>query len=279
MNHIAPGCRTLAAGLTAALASGALLAGASSAAAAPRNDDFADALPLRIGRDVTGNVNGAGRQAGERLHGGSLATHSVWYRFRAKRRVTVLLGTCSSNFDTVVAVYTGRRVSGLRTVDFNNDGCGRTGGGSRVSFTARKGRTYRIAVAGFTANGRFKLTVDRIFTPLNDDLVDAVALTPGSGVSASTRGATRELNEPGHAFNGPHTVWFKLTLATETPVTVNACNGSFPALTVYTGSRMGTLKRVATEDDCNVSFTAFAGITYRVVAEDGGSGGSFRISL
>jgi len=279
MNHISQGRRMVVAGFAAAMASCALMAGASSAAAAPRNDDFADALPLRIGRDVTGNVNGAGRQPGERLHGGSLATHSVWYRFRAKRRVSVLLGTCSSNFDSVVAVYTGRRVSALRAVDFNNDGCGRTGGGSRVSFTARKGRTYRIAVASFTASGRFRLTVDRIFTPLNDDLVDAVALTAGSGISASTRGATRELNEPGHAFNQPHTVWFKLTLPTETPVTVNACNGSFPALTVYTGSSMGRLKRLATDHDCDVSFTALAGTTYRVVAEDGGSGGSFRISF
>lgn len=279
MNHPTQRRRTLVAGLAAALASCALLASASGAAAAPRNDDFGDAPSLRIGRDVSGNVNGAGRQPGERLHGGSLATHSVWYRFRARRRVTVLLGTCSANFDTVLAVYTGRRVSGLRAVEFNNDGCGRTGGGSRVSFTAKKGRTYRIAVAGFTGNGRFRLTVDRIFTPLNDDLADAVALTPGSGISASSRGATRELNEPGHASNDPHTVWFKATLATDTPVTVNACNGSFPTITVYTGSSMGTLKRVATDDDCNVSFTALAGITYRVVAEDGGSGGSFRISL
>ena len=270
--------RTLVAGMAVGLASCALLASASTAAAAPPNDDFADAVALRVGRDVTGNVNGAGRQRGERLHGGSLATHSVWYRFRARRRVSVQLGTCSSNFDTVIAVYTGRRVSALRAVDFNNDGCGRTGGGSRVSFTARKGRTYRIAVAGFTASGRFKLTVDRIFTPLNDDLADAVALTPGSGVSASTRGATREMSEPGHASNEPHTVWFKLTLPTERAVTVNACNGSYPGLTVYTGSSMSTIKRVAA-GGCSVSFTALAGTTYRVVAEDGGSGGSFRISF
>jgi hypothetical protein len=278
MNYPTQRRRTLVACLAAGLASCALLASASSAVAAPRNDDMADAIPLRVGKAVNGNVNGAGRQRGEPLHGGSLATHSVWYRFRAKRRVSIQLGTCSSNFDTVIAVYTGRRVSGLRRVEFNNDGCGRTGGGSRVGFTARKGRTYRIAVAGFTGTGRFRLTVGRIFTPLNDDLADAVALTPGSGVGASTRGATRELGEPGHAFNGAHTVWFKLTLPAETPVTVNACNGSSPGLTVYTGSTMGTLKRVV-GGTCNASFTALAGTTYRVVAENGGSGGSFRISL
>ena len=279
MNYPTQRRRTLVACLAAGLASCALLASASSAMAAPRNDDLADAIPLRVGRDVNGNVKGAGRQPGERLHGGSLATHSVWYRYRARRRISVQLGTCSSNFDTVIAVYTGRRVSRLRAVEFNNDGCGRTGGGSRVSFTARKGKTYRIAVAGFTGNGRFRLTADRIFTPLNDDLADAVALTPGSGISASSRGATRELNEPGHAVNGPHTVWFKLTLPAETPVTVNACNGSFPTLTAYTGSSMGTLKRVASTRECSVSFTALAGTTYRVVAENHGSGGSFRISL
>jgi hypothetical protein len=45
----------------------------------------------------------------------------VWYRFRARRKVTVLLGTCRSNFDTVVAVYAGGEVTSLRQVDFNND--------------------------------------------------------------------------------------------------------------------------------------------------------------
>jgi hypothetical protein len=276
--HTFTGPRRTTLGATVAIAfvCVALSGVAATASAAPRNDDFADASPLRLGRDVRGNINGATRQRGEPQHANSLATHSVWYRFTAKRRVGVLLGTCSSNFDTVVAVYSGRRVSGLREVDFNNDGCGR-GGGSRVSFTARKGKTYRIAVAGFAALGRFKLTVDRIFTPLNDDLVDAVALTPGTSLSASTHSATRELREPAHADNLPHTVWFKLSVPAQTQINLNACNSSYPTLTVYTGSSMGTLTRVATDDNCAVSFTSLPGTTYRIVAENGGSGGSFRI--
>lgn len=266
-------------GLTAiAVLCAGSLGSAAAASAAPRNDDFADATALRLGRDVRGNITGATKQRGEPPHAGSLATHSVWYRFSAKRRTGVLLGTCSASFDSVVAVYSGRRLTRLREVDFNNDGCGSGGGGSRVSFTARRGVTYRIAVAGFTAGGRFKLTVDRIFTPLNDDLADAVALTPGSGISASTTSATRELREPGHADNDPHTVWFKVRVATQTDLTLNACNGSYPTLTVYTGSSMTTLRRVATESDCSARFTALPGITYRIVAEDY-SAGSFRISL
>jgi hypothetical protein len=256
----------------------AALGGAATASAAPRNDNFGNAATLRVGKAVKGTISGATNQHGEPRHANSLATHSVWYKLRARSRVGVLLGTCSANFDSVVAVYSGGRLSGLREVDFNNDGCGRSSGGSRVSFTAKKGKTYHIAVAGFAASGRFRLTVDRIFTPLNDDLADAVALTPGSGLSASTRNATRELREPAHADNQPHTVWFKLGLPAGGPVTVNACNGSFPTLTVYTGSTMRTLTRFATEDNCRVTFTAAPGTTYRIVAEDGGSGGSFRIS-
>lgn len=270
--------RRILLGLTAiAVLCAGSLGSAAAASAAPRNDDFADASALRLGKDVRGRINGATKQRGEPRHAGSLATHSVWYRFSAKRRAGVLLGTCSASFDTVVAVYSGRRLARLREVDFNNDGCGR-GGGSRVSFTARKGVTYHIAVAGFTAGGRYTLTVDRIFTPLNDDLADAVALTPGSGISASTSSATRELREPGHTDNSPHTVWFKLRVAAQADVALDACNGSHPTLTVYTGSSMSTLRRVATGGYCSARFTALPGITYRIVAEDW-SAGSFRISL
>jgi hypothetical protein len=263
--------------LVAVLASIASLqfALAASASAAPRNDDFADAVSLRLGKDVKGNINAATAQRGEPRHASSLANRSVWYRFRSKRKVSVLLGTCNASFDSVIAVYTGRRLSGLREVDFNNDGCGR-GGGSRVSFTARAGVTYRIAVVGFSASGGFTLTVDRIFTPPNDDFVDSVRINPGEQLSASTRGATRELREPGHSDNAPHTIWFKTTVPAAGEVTLRACNGSSPALTVYTGSSVRSLTRVQA-GGCSVTFTATAGTTYRIVAEDFGTGGSFRL--
>jgi hypothetical protein len=256
----------------------ALLVSAASASASPRNDDFGDAGTLRVGRDVRGNVNGATKQRGEPRHADSLATRSVWYRLRSDRKVTVLLGTCSSNFDTVVAVYSGRRLAGLREVDFNNDGCGRTGAGSRVSFTARRGVTYRIAVVGFAASGRFTLTVDRIFTPPNDDFVDAVRITPGTQLSASTRGATRELREPAHQENFPHTIWFKLSVTTPAEIRLRTCNGSYPSMRVYTGSSVRSLTRVASNEGfCEVTFNATPGTTYRIVAEDGGTGGGFRL--
>jgi hypothetical protein len=273
--------------LALALAGGAVAGGPASASAAPSNDDFGDAVPLRIGSEVQGSVNGATRQRGEPRHAESLARRSVWYRFHARRKVTVLLGTCKSNFDTVVAVYSGRRLSSLRPVDFNDDGCGSIGAGSRVSFTARRGRTYRIAVVGFSPRGRFTLSVSRVNAPPNDDFVDAARISLGSTVSGTTRNATRELHEPRH--NGEEadlTVWFKLTVAVARPVELNTCGSGFDTvLAVYTGRAVDRLTEVTSnDDDCGLSsrvtFGAEAGVTYRIaVAEYGGHrSGAFRLT-
>ena len=267
----------------AVLTSLVLLGTASTAVAVPRNDDFAHARAVRAGTTVKGNVNGATRQRGEPRHANSLAMRSVWYRFRAKRKVTLALGTCRTTFDSVIAVYTGRSLRTLREVEFNNNGCG-GGGGSRVAFTAKPGRTYRIAVAGFTASGRFRLAVTSVPVPPNDDFADAARLDLGSPVSGTTRNATREAREPSHNFNGARTVWFRLSVDTGSVVRLDACNRSAPAIAVYTGRRVGRLTRIPAaertlDSHCSIQFAAQPGIAYRLVLENGaGSGGGFRLS-
>jgi len=54
-----------------------LLAAAAPASAAPTNDDFADAAPLRIGQTVTSSINGATGQRREPRHANTLANRSV----------------------------------------------------------------------------------------------------------------------------------------------------------------------------------------------------------
>ena len=103
-----------AAGIVAAPTVVLYSAPAAVASAAPRNDDFLDAIPVQVGSNVRGKVKGATKERGEHRHAESVARHSVWYRFRATRKVTVVFGTCRSNFDTVVAVYTGGEVTSLR---------------------------------------------------------------------------------------------------------------------------------------------------------------------
>ena len=258
----------------------------ASASAAPRNDDFRNAARLKIGQPVDGTINAATKQRGEPRHARSLAKHSVWYRLGTSRKVAIGLSTCRSNFDSVVAVYSGRRLGSLREVDFNNDGgCG---DGSRVTSTARPGRVYRIAVAGFTPRGRFRMTVRSINTPPNDDFVDAVPIRLGESVGGTTRNATRELDEPRHAFEQADlSVWFRLTVASSRVVELDTCRAyAFDTvLAVYTGRTVSRLRDVTSDDDScglgsSVEFNAEAGVTYRIaIAEFGGHrSGSFTLS-
>src|SRR5688572_12251647 len=123
---------------------------AAPASAAPGNDDFQNARPIRVGATLQGTISGATKQPGEPRHARTLAARSVWYRFRAKRSLTVSLNTCGASFDSVLAAYTGRSLRSLKVIKYNNNGCDVAGGsGSRIAFAARQGQTYSVAVAGF----------------------------------------------------------------------------------------------------------------------------------
>ena len=252
-----------------------LLSVASPASAAPGNDNFARAATLRVGASAKGTISGATKQRGEPRHANSIASHTVWYRLRSKSKTAVALDTCTSSFDTVLAVYTGRALRSLKPVEFNIGGCGR---GSRVTFTARPGATYRIAVAGFVNTGRFTIKAKRVDVPPNDDFVDAVPLQLDTPIVATTRDATRELGEPRHAAGAAHTVWFRLTAQAAGTIELDACNGYRPSLTIYTGRRVDALTRVAGGFGCTHRFNAEAGRTYRIVAENSRTGGSFRLN-
>jgi hypothetical protein len=269
--------RLTALGATVGLA---VALGAAPALAAPSNDAFGNARTIRAGTTVSGTIDGATGQRGEPKHGTSLAAHSVWYRLTSRRKLAVALDTCRTNFDSVVAVYTGRSLRALRAVEYNNDGCGSGVGGSRVTFTARRGRVYRIAVAGFAASGDFRLRARAISVPPNDDMADAARIRPGETISASSRNATRELGEPRHSYNEPHTVWFRLSVAAPARVTLSNCaaNTDHGHVGVYTGRRVSDLTRVIVNGDCRVEFDAAPGRVYRIVVEDGGGGGPVRLS-
>jgi hypothetical protein len=237
---------------------------APAASAAPRNDNFAKAATLRVGQTLKGNINAATKQSGEPRHAGSLANHTVWYKLRARAKMAVLVSTCTASFDTILAVYNGRSVRSLREVEFNNDGCG---DGSRVTFTARRGKTYRIAVAGFVDRGTFRISAKRISVPPNDDFADGVPIAVGEGLTGTTRNGTRELREPGP---GAHTVWHRVRVDTARNVTLDACDNGYASMTVYTGSAVDRLTRV-TSGGCSINLAAQPGVTYHLqLAGNGG---------
>lgn len=139
-----------------------LLYSAGPAITAPSNDHFANAASFTTGvaGSTTGTNVAATRQGGEPAHAGSGASRSVWWRFTAAASGSITIDTFGSSFDTRLAVYTGTSVGGLTHVASNDD----TGGlQSRVTFSAVSGRTYRVAVDGWSgAQGSIRLSWTRL---------------------------------------------------------------------------------------------------------------------
>ncbi|WP_333830182.1 S8 family serine peptidase [Pararhodobacter sp.] len=115
----------------------------------PVNDDFANAIILTDTGRFTGSNVGATAEPGEPLHAGIPgARNSVWWRGTTAVSGLATIDTFGSNFDTVLAVYTGSVVNGLTPVAANDDSGGLQ---SRVQFNAQAGVVYSIAVAGYAA--------------------------------------------------------------------------------------------------------------------------------
>jgi len=152
------------------------------------NDNFADAQSVSGTSASTGGTNvGATREPGEPDHlpaGGSLGEHSVWYDWTAPRTGQVTMDTCTSNLDTVLAVYTGASVGSLNQVASDDDACtSPNNSGSRVSFDATAGITYRIAVSGFSlhsSQNTFTLGLDSALVKADYQLVNSRASSVGT---------------------------------------------------------------------------------------------------
>jgi len=132
-----------------------------SVVVAPANDSFSNAVVLSGGTLAwTGTNVGATLETGEPNHAGVPGGASVWCAWTATATRTVSLNTRGSNFDTVLAVYTGTSVSSLTTVAGNDDDpAGRTLT-SALSFNAVAGQTYYFAIDGYRgATGNITLNL------------------------------------------------------------------------------------------------------------------------
>ena len=85
--------------------------------AAPGNDDYLDAALLEgISGQWSGDNRGATRQLGEELHAGNAGGSSVWFRWTADFNGQLTVYTFGSDFDTLLASYTGATVSDLSLI-------------------------------------------------------------------------------------------------------------------------------------------------------------------
>jgi RTX calcium-binding nonapeptide repeat (4 copies) len=274
---------------------GSLLAyavlGAPAQAGAPPNDDFdAAATIARADGDVRGRSFEATKETGEPDHAGNPGGHSVWYRWIAPDSGQFAFVTFGSDFDTLLAVYTGTSVDALTQVAASED----AGDGVRqssVSFRATMGTEYRIAVDGFGGKvGKIRLQWKR--APDNDNFAQAALLSGYGSVGFTTIGSTWEPGEPYPQLDPDDdydpdglTVWFRWT-ATETgPVSFATERTPVDTvLAVYAGDDLHELELLAANDDdpffgcceSRVTFSATAGQSYAIVLDslDGWGTGS-----
>lgn len=114
----------------------------------PANDSFANAVQLSgVSPKVDGNNTNATKETGEPTLLGSSGGCSVWYRWTAPATKQYQASVYSSDFDPLLAVYTGSSVSSLTLVGANDNANGSSSTtGSLVTFTAVQGTEYWFSV-------------------------------------------------------------------------------------------------------------------------------------
>lgn len=115
---------------------------------APANDLFFSAQPTSGSTwIVNGRTVSASKEPDEPNHAGDPGSKSIWYTWTAPETGSWTLSTAGSNFDTVIAVYTGDTLASLSVNAANDDADGTAT--SKVQFRPVAGTEYRIAVDGY----------------------------------------------------------------------------------------------------------------------------------
>ncbi len=115
----------------------------------PANNDFANATSITGETGlVSTSTHYADKETGEPNHGGSAGGASVWYEWTPASSGGVTFWIQTTDYDTLLGVYTGSSVDGLTTIASNDD-CKTGQVWSCVSFDAVGGTPYHIAVDGY----------------------------------------------------------------------------------------------------------------------------------
>jgi subtilisin family serine protease len=156
---------------------------------AAANDHFNNAIELLgLSGTVSGDSGAATKEFGEPFHAGNEGGKSLWWYFRAPSDGSLSLSTVDSDFDTLLAVYTGTRVNQLSLVASNDDAF-EGASYSDLNIGLRNGEVCMIVVDGF--GGSFgSASIDYTFTPVTVYSVTIAlsedgVVSPGSGLYAA----------------------------------------------------------------------------------------------
>jgi hypothetical protein len=129
----------------------------------PPNDDFAQAQGWDAARYDGVHLNSAiaTKEPGEPYHAGNAGGRSVWIPWQPNITRSYTITTAGSDFDTLLAVYTGDSLLNLEEVASNdNDGSATW---SEVTVEAEAGTTYWIAIDGRDgAAGRISFDINEM---------------------------------------------------------------------------------------------------------------------
>ena len=202
---------------------------------------------------------------------------TVWYAVTAPQSGTLKVTTHSSDFDTVLAAYSGSMLGSLVQLACNDD----TGPtlDSAVQFPVGSGETYYIRAGGTPSapSGQLEISMGYGMPPANDNLASAVAV-PEPLPYRDNRATSVASTEPNELVDPPdtcvpigRTVWYSYTPSQNHLVSATTTGSNFDTvIAVYTGDTLSGLTEVACDDDTDVDptsavqFVASAGIPYRI---------------
>ena len=134
--------------LLAGLAAGIVLVPGNAHAAAPSNDNFADrtavTLPFTDSQDTTNATEEVGEPQPDCGYG---VGKTVWYEYVPTSSGMVQVDTVGSDFDTVLAIWTGDSLTTLTNVACDDDGAVEPG--SMAIFPVTASTPYLIQVGGY----------------------------------------------------------------------------------------------------------------------------------
>jgi hypothetical protein len=238
---------------TAGVVGTGLLAAVGAFAAAPSNDNFANAEGLEGSyAKVFGTTLSATREPGEPAQNKG---NSVWYSWTALHTGLADAGTCGSVGTALPRVYTGDAIAALTPVQGRVVNCyfDEPTEARRLIFAVTAGTTYRIAIDDGDPPDPSNFNLELVERPDNDLFADAEVLqgrfpivARGNAANGSTEPA--ELTRTGVS-DGASTLWYSWTARRAGRVVVQLCRSKADGpetLLAFSGGSLQTLRRANT---------------------------------